>query len=122
MIELVEEDPLVALGQLPVADVNQHIHGPDEIAVSISDGGREREEREHRAVGTLRHRLHAAQRPVFLGGPAMEMLAEITRGSGITLADRSRSSGHAHGWQAIRYRLRARQKALEGISRHLRGS
>ena len=65
VIELVEQHFLVRLGLLAFADVDQHVHGADKLAVFIAQGRRIGNEGNARAVGTLGDCLDPAHRTIF---------------------------------------------------------
>src|ERR1700733_5569187 len=57
------ETALNTFGTLVLADVDQHVHGADQVAGSVVEGRRKRHERHARAVGPLGDRLAAAGPP-----------------------------------------------------------
>ncbi|HYI82990.1 MAG TPA: hypothetical protein VEX11_07240 [Acetobacteraceae bacterium] len=53
------------LGRPAVGDVDQHVHGADQRSRRVAHRRRVGNERDARAVGTLRDRVHATHRPPF---------------------------------------------------------
>jgi len=66
--ELAEQQHLLLLCRLPLADVDQHVHGADQLAFFIVQRSGKRDDGNARAIGTLDNLLGSAHRLVSLEG------------------------------------------------------
>src|SRR6185437_5107794 len=66
--ELAEQQRLLLLCRLPLADVDQHVHGADQLAYFFVQRSGKRDDGNARAIGTLDNLLGSAHRLVSLEG------------------------------------------------------